>query len=292
MKREFTSKDLHIQLKRGKDIEFMLEKYGLKDEDELFKLIRKIIPGSSADTFISKLQRNSRKSAKKDKTSDNPTLDVHSEIHIQQENDIDASVPERKSYNHSLAEEEMKRLSKDEAELSRWLCKLESEHKLLVQKRSKVFDSLREAKKDCQELLERVEKIRERVEEYRKQYEDISKEMFKYNNDIGAAKEIIQDVRDKMSRLRVISIFIYEDGRIELEGAEIPEILDGSINILFNDLINRHDAEELTIKSVKSVAQLILIVKHFQEVRANFELYFDNSKVQDFYDLISEEFLQ
>ena len=138
--------------------------------------------------------------------------------------------------------------------------------------------------------MDRIKTIKTEVESYRKKYEDISKEMSKYNSDIGAAREILQDVRNKMSRLRIISIFIYEDGKIELEGSDNPEILESNINSVFDALIKRPDAEELTIKSVKSLAQLILIVKKLQEVGANFELYFDNSKVQDYYNSISKEF--
>ena len=291
MKREFTSKDLHIELKRGKGIEFMMQKYGFKNEQELFEAIRKIMPNGPAEKIINKLNRTSRKGARREKAMDSQEKkNLSATNNGQGENEQNNSASETHSSDRKAVEAELQRLSRDEAELSRWLCKLEAEHKSLVQERNTVFDSLRSAKQDCQTLLDRIKTIKAEVESYRKKYEDISKEMSKYNSDIGAAREILQDVRNKMSRLRIISIFIYEDGKIELEGSDNPEILESNINSVFDALIKRPDAEELTIKSVKSLAQLILIVKKLQEVGANFELYFDNSKVQDYYNLIAKEF--
>lgn len=299
-----TPKDLHIQLKRGRDARFLQEKYRLPDEEALFEAIRRVTPGN-ADSFIRELQKRGKKHPKVDRASETdeqePSVTEVSTTGISEPEAVEADsteieVPESDDTTETRVttatietteNPELKKLQDEEAELSKWLCKLETEHKALVQERAKIFDSLRESKENCEALLRRVSEIKSQVEDFRLKYEDISQEMAKYNGDISVAREILDDIRGKISLLKVTSIFIYEDGRIELEGGEEPDISEEDANHLFDVLTKRQDAEEFTVRELKSLARVVLVVRKYQKIGAKFELYFDSSKLQNYYDTVA-----
>lgn len=54
------SKDLHLAIKNGKDIDYLITKYGFANKEELFDVIYRI-GHDKAEQFIRKLVRNQKR---------------------------------------------------------------------------------------------------------------------------------------------------------------------------------------------------------------------------------------
>lgn len=302
-----TSKDIHIQRKRGRGVSFLLERYNISDEKSLFDIIHRLSPGDaeqlirefkrnekkrSADSYHEKNKNDASKSSKKEEFEIviNPIFDFHTDEATSSSSGLQSEL-DSTTEKKSIESNELQRLHDEEIELRTRLNRLETEHKELNEKRAKNFDLVKELKKKCELLLQEVENLNVQVGEYRKRHDDMSRKITKSAEDIKSTREILENVREKIRQLRAISIFIYEDGRIEVEGADIPDIQETDINLLYEVLIKKPDAEIFTIRELKALARLILMVGQYQKDISSLELYFDNEKLQIYYNTLAKEFL-
>lgn len=302
-----TSKDIHIQRKRGRGISFLLERYNISDEKILFDLIHRLSPGD-AEQLIREFKRNEKKrsaNSYQEKNRNDASKSSKKEefeivinpIFCSQIDEATFGFDGVQSESDSASEgnitgsSKLQKLLDEENELSNSLYGLEAEYKKLYQKRKRNFALVKDAKKKCELLLQEVENLNVQIDKYRKRHDDMSRKITKYAEDIKATREILKSVREKISQLQAISIFIYEDGRIEVEGADVPDILEKDINSLYEVLINKPDAEIFTIREIKALARLILMVGQYQKDIVSLELYFDNAKLQIYYDTLAKEFL-
>ena len=91
----------------------------------------------------------------------------------------------------------------------------------------------------------------------------------------------------KIAELKKVTVFVYKSGSIEVENADIPNISEETMSLELTKLITLPDAEEFTIKELKIIAKVKLMVQSITEkINDTVELVFDSTEVQKFYETV------
>ena len=92
---------------------------------------------------------------------------------------------------------------------------------------------------------------------------------------------MLADTRAQIEEAQKLKISVFSDGTIECENGELESPWAAEVSQLYSTLILLAAAEELTIKQIKTVAKLVLMVK---KIDKKYELEFDSDLVQKLYE--------
>lgn len=292
---KITVKGLHIDIKRGATVQLLMEKYGIGTPEELFEIIRRVTPGN-ADKFERLIKANQKKSAKKSSqklqthvVEETPGEVERAENTTQLEEDAPPIEEEvvpiaRLTTERNEKTMSLQQLLDDQQTLSDWCVRLELEHKEMAQRRLQIVKELAKVKNVLTELQRLLKANETKVEDFLSEYNDLAIHMAQTSTEISSCKEVLEEVRQQIEEAQKVKILVYSEGVIESEDGEIPIPAESDVAELMTTLVQRPEAEELTIKEIKTVAKVILIVKVMDQ---KFELEFDSERVQKFYEAVS-----
>lgn len=277
------TKDLHIALKTNNPAEELMKRFDFSTREELYEAIRKISPQAAKD-FIRKIERKSKHSDSKvevvvveiaeETQEDSAILMANDEA--EEEVNVMSSGETRES--------ELQQLQRDEQELSDWLCNLEGEHKGIVARRLAIAEQLEKSKKILQKILGELEREQGNVVSLYSEYNELAHRMQEVTHECIAHRELLTDVRDRIVELSKVYIFVFEDGNIEVENAEMVSVSSEEVIAIFNVLVERPEAEEIKLKEIKSIARLKAMVKEYERRNLKFEINFGNPKAQQLFE--------
>jgi uncharacterized coiled-coil DUF342 family protein len=180
-------------------------------------------------------------------------------------------------------------LKADEFALSEMLIELEGIHADLVKRRCENAAELAKVKKTLEELKNQVDSNWEKAQELLREYNALYEQMTQKTAERALYKKELDEVRREMEELKKVYILVHSDGTVEFDGedVEIPNLQENEVTAKVAELVLNPEAEELTIKEIKTVAKVFLVVREMNEGNRNFELVFDSTSVQEFYDVIT-----
>lgn len=297
-----TSKDVHIALKKqGSGIQWLMKRFGFESEDTLFQAIHKVTP-SNAASFIKQLKKREPKVTQNLKRESDEeetvTFLLEPETTLTQEEEVIEEViidsledlPEVEASlleaNDEPSVETLLDLQKKADELSALLCELEGGHKELVATRREIVLNFQKAKAELEKLRKELKVQEENVTTWYAEYEKCTAKMSSVNEEMWVVSECLTEVREKIAVLSKVTVFAYSNGSIEVENAEIPLASKVKVEDEFNRLISLPDAEDLTVKAVKLVASVhMMLVSYHSDTEV--EVIFEDSKLQNFFNAIS-----
>lgn len=295
-----TSKDLHIAIKKGHGVQYMMERHHFADEESLFDAIRGITPSGAPD-FINGLKKNQKKLDKRakrntkseEKVSDEGVSEEVSDIVPEEELNVQSFEEQNvESCEESDAEEEennfpqfnLEQLQADEKELSEILCGLERDHKQMVAKRVECRKGFQKSLRAMLELQRILKAQQEIVASNYQKYLELDFNMQQNNKERAEYTGLIEMVRSQIEELSKITIVVEENGVIGVDNAKIPSISEESLNEGMTKLISFPDAEEFTIRQLKTIAKVRLMVEALKEDGCKIEVIFEETKLQNFYE--------
>ena len=298
-----TSKDLHIAIKKGHGVQYMMERHHFSDEESLFDAIRGLTPSGAPD-FINSLKKNQKKLDKKARrnsmaegdteVSDEeiPNIVPEEELNVQSFEEQTVENREESDAEEHDAEEEndfpqfnLEQLQADEKELSEILCGLERDHKKMVAERVECRKGFQRSLKAMFELQRILEAQQEIVATNYQKYLELDHNMRRNNKERAEYTQLIEMVRFQIEEFTKITILVEENGVIGVDNAKIPSISDESLNEGMTKLISFPDAEEFTIKQLKTIAKVRLMVEALKEEGCKIEVMFEDTSLQDFYEV-------
>lgn len=292
------SKDIHIALKRDDGINYLMERFEFSQKEELFEAIRKVAP-SGAEDLIRRLEKKQKRSGRRDKASASSTEPTDEKVAQTEQpvQNLDVDVDDTQEDTDEEIEQEEQNMSKildleqlkaQEQELSAEVCRLEGKHKELVSKRRDLVGALERAHKALKELKRILHEQESNVTNLYDQYNEYADEMEAINQERRACKELLENTRRQIADLQKITILVYQNGHIEVENAEIPTISDEDEEIIseVGKLVLMPEAGEITGNEMKTIAKLKKMVKFYEDNDNTFELVFDSSKVQSFWETV------
>jgi len=158
---------------------------------------------------------------------------------------------------------------------------LEKEHNALINARREDVKTLVNIKRTLEELKRLLQANQNRLTTVLENYNSKAEQMLRVSSEISACKEMLADTRAQIEEAQKLKVSVFSGGTIECENGELEYPSEAEISQLFPTLILLAAAEELTIKQIKTVAKLVLIVKRIDQ---KYELEFDSDLVQKLYE--------
>lgn len=277
--KKMTSKDLHVALKNQATEEELMERYGVDSSEELYEVMSKVTPGNF-EYFKKEIKKNkknrSRKDAKKEMALDNQKEDENSTVG---KNMVDYTAVEESTNDEPKPS--LNELLEAEKFLSDNCVSLEKEHNALINARREDVKTLAEIKRTLEELKRLLQVNQSKLTTVLENYNSKAEQMLRVSSEISACKEMLADTRAQIEEAKKLKISVFSDGTIECENGELESPCEAEVSQLFSTLILLAAAEELTIKQIKTVAKLVLIVK---KIDKKYELEFDSDLVQKLYE--------
>lgn len=285
-------KDVHIALKRDDCVDYLMHRFDFSNREDLFESIRKIIPVGSAE-IIRKLEKRQKKLNKKNTPATAESeMDIatskeecSSETSTEEVSEMEKAVEISEVAVHIAPSCNLDILRSQEEELSLESYRLESQHKELVARRKQLLDSLADVKKSLERLKATLVEQEQKATIFYDEYIKCATYMESITEECKVYRELLENVRAQIAELQKTTILVYSD-HVEVENAtqELPHISDEDLSARFTDLICDSEAGELTLNELKTIAKLCILVDFFKASNYSFELIFDNTKVQVFWE--------
>lgn len=304
-----TSKDIFLAEKRADGLDYLMNRFShqFSSEEELFEAILKIMP--SGHEVIKKLKKNKKRAFKQLKrrhasaskshvVSDNhmgeevtpeeleeediPVISVELVQELPRKEDEEVVVMATEKLPSK--EDELQKLQEEELSVRQIICDLESEHKALASKRRILVKDIESAKGQLDELLAKAREKQAIVGALYEAYDDCRLQMSLVNKDKESYYEIQREIREAISTIKKVTIFVFENGSIEVENADEVSIDEEQVSKELQMLFVKPEAEELTVKELKLIARISYLVKFFNEQGAILELEIEDELLRQKYE--------
>ena len=112
---------------------------------------------------------------------------------------------------------------------------------------------------------------------------EIDEKIITESEELSANKKILNEIREYIKVLEKVTIFIYENGEIKEEAAEVAEELLG-LDEVFDSLIHNELVENLSVKQIRQLAKLMVLTEQRQKQGQNYDLVFESEIVQKIFE--------
>ena len=267
-------KYMEEKLKRGFGTNDFINHLNISEE-EFFHCLKKTFSTKSYN-LICKRIRNNEKKASKLSTKQTTDTEINTEsqtVDLEVENCISP----------------LDVLKTQEFELVKEICSIETEHSKLISKRATLKKEFQQQQNQLNDLIKKAESIRKNFETTFSEWEKLGSDMKSLTNLINDKNSSLESIRNEIISLQKISIFVYSNGEIEIENAGKFEFKqDTSISEeLFAKLIQNNLLESLTIKTIRQLTKLILIIRNIESENLCYELTFEDNTVQELFSSIN-----
>lgn len=306
--KKMTSKDLHIAVKNQATEAELMVRYGIDSAEELYDVMSRVAPGN-LEYFKKEIKKNqknrSRKEDKKEgeiievqannaqnKVIDELTENIYEQTELQSSETLPAFSSSSESITigeESTTEEQdstegkqsLQELLDAEKFLSDNCIALENEHNALLTARKKDVQTLSEIQSVLEELQRLLKANQSRMNTVLADYNSKAEQMIKTSSEIKACKEMLADTRAQIEEAKKLKISVFADGIIECDNGKLEYPAETEVQQLISILVLLKEAEELTVRQIKTAAYLILVVKGIDQ---KYELEFDNDLVKKLYE--------
>ena len=139
------------------------------------------------------------------------------------------------------------------------------------------LDNLEETNKTLLETRKRIGKIQKDIKNTSGQIDEVKKE-------ITSKKKILKEIKQKIKTLQKVSLFVYMNGDIEAENFDIPEKEQTGCDKYFDDLLKNEVVEELSIKQIRQLAKLLVLLELLKEKELIWDITFESKVQQDVFE--------
>ena len=270
-----TAKYLEEKLKKGQRMEDLTSELDTSEE-EIITHIKNNFSDRVAKNYIRRLKSkkpSNKKKAEKDK-------EVKPEVMESNTGETESKSPKT----------ELELLLEKEEQMSNEICEKEVMHANIISRRSGLKNKLREQYSQIKELEQKISEILRDFNANADLSNSLGDEMRSLSAQIAEKRTQLDAVRSEIDSLKKISIFVYSNGEIEFEnqGSFDPTIDSSKISELFGTLVQNEVAECLTIKSIKQLAKVLVIVEKLQAENLKFEITFDETTMKEVFDIVSQ----
>lgn len=187
---------------------------------------------------------------------------------------------------YDVAHIDIDSLKAQEKKLAENLCRMESIHAELVSKRATLKSTFQNLRKQLIDLTKELEEKKAIVDATYEEWLQISSEMHSMTKSISKERDLLSGIREEIKAAETISIFVYENGEIEVENSE-PSTSSDEECCIFNELIQNELVESLTIKNIRQLSKLILLTQSIKQKGLKFEVTFESEILQEVFEQLN-----
>mgnify|MGYP004590962729 CR=1 FL=1 len=285
--RKLRGKQIWVYIKQGFTIEDLLEKYKCSQE-ELEKYMEKNFEKKARDSVRRKLEKNGKKSGNntavivtQEEISKTTLKEIQKKARQMQEKNI--MVMKEKENKKDSDEMSLEKLKDRENALVTETCQQEGEHKRTLATRRTLLEKLVTEKEKILELKNIILQRQKEVDEIFTKMVEIDEKITAESEELSANKKILNEVREYIKVLGKVTLFVYENGEIKEEEAEVAEELLESDEV-FDSLIHNKLVENLSVKQIRQLSKLMVLTEQMQKQGQNYDLVFESEIVQKIFE--------
>lgn len=262
------AKAVRAGISRGWSWEEFMEKYDCTKQDLKFR-ISSLYSKSKKDLkeVLLGIEENGKKNRKT--KSKKPTLSSGTKTE-----------PKAAETEEVDADADLERLRKEEGRLSEVVMTLENEQKTLTAKHRNQIEAM-------QELGDEVDRIKKAFDACAAKYKDAMAQTRSVEDDMEKvlaskreAKVKLEDVRRQISSLTHVVVFVYNNGKIEVQEGEMA-LDDSGYESVYEKMRDDEKYETLRIIDIKSLAKVLCIKANAEKSGSKkVEFLFDNMDLE------------
>lgn len=283
--RRLRGKQIWVYIKQGVTIEELIEKYKCSQED-LEKYMEKNFEKKARESIRRELEKNGKKRGNNTATivtQEEISKTTLNELHKKGRQMHEKNVMVMKENKKESDERSLEKLKDRENALVTEICNQEVAHKSTLSSKKKLFDELENEKEKILELKGIILKRQKAVDEIFTKIVEIDEKIITESEELSANKKILNEIREYIKVLEKVTIFIYENGEIKEEEAEVAEELLG-LDEVFDSLIHNELVENLSVKQIRQLAKLMVLTEQMQKQGQNYDLVFESEIVQKIFE--------
>ena len=264
--KDITGKKFEIELKHGATLEDFLEEYDCTRE-EFIAYLEKNFREKAKNSMLRYMNKNSKKpkqfSGKSSKSTSKGNIVIK---HIEEK----PTIKKEKTTNNcaeNQIEPTLEELKEKERYISSEVHKQNEFCKELELMKKGFLDNLEETNKTLLETRKRIGKIQKDIK-----------------NTSGQIDEVKKEIKQKIKTLQKVSLFVYMNGDIEAENFDIPEKEQTGCDKYFDDLLKNEVVEELSIKQIRQLAKLLVLLELLKEKELIWDITFESKVQQDVFE--------
>lgn len=274
-----TPKNIRIAIKEGYGTLYLIKRYDLAGEKQLFDFVERWFTDS--DRIISVLRKNQRNMDKKKEDGKSKskaslicpeTLKAGASLTRQDTGSLTVTLA-------SLLEQEQKQI--------KLLRKLEAERLKISNSEKGLSSDLEEEKRVLSDLERKLANQQAIVKGLLEEHADVLIEKSRINDAISSAEVQLDNLRKQIKELQLVNIFFYGDGHIEVENGELRPVAEKKILKGFDKLLLIAESEGFTIRVVKGLVKLHELIEDYKKQGICYELIFDSSSLEEFWKKVS-----
>lgn len=211
-------------------------------------------------------------------------LDISNETTVSDEQ-CNGSESEKSVSN--IFEETLEALKLQREDIQSSLNGLELCHKALVSDRTILRKKIDEHKKTLKELNEKVSICKTDLVNLTSELEEKFSIMQELDEGISRKRDDLSEINAKIEKTKSITILVFNSGDIEIVASfsvEIPEANTETVG----KIISNEQADNLTLKQIKAVSKLIVLIQNLEQQDLNYELLFDEIMMEEMFNKIKE----
>lgn len=242
-------------------------------EEEFFDYLKKNFSNKAFAQMHKRLKTNEKRKSRQNKPHQNEkqALPAHTET----------------VSKDSITSVDVDSLKEQEQLLVTSILQKENKHKNLISRRYNLRQIFQEQRNILLNLKHQLEEKEILVNNTYEEWLKVSSEMQSLTSSISEEKKFLECVREEIEAHTKISLFVYENGEIECENNKFALQTDSAEAInLFNTLVQKDVVETLTIKAIRQLATLILIVKSIKNNGFKYEITFESGTLQEVFEKI------
>ena len=272
--KDITGKKFEIELKHGATLEDFLEEYDCMRE-EFIEYLEKNFREKARNSMLRYMNKNSKKpkqfSGKSSKSTSKGNIVIK---HIEEK----PTIKKEKTTNNcaeNQIEPTLEELKEKERYISSEVHKQNEFCKELELTKKGFLDNLEETNKTLLETRKRIVKIQKDIKNTSGQIDEVKKE-------ITSKKKILKEIKQKIKTLQKVSLFVYMNG--DIENFDIPEKEQTGCDKYFDDLLKNEVVEELSIKQIRQLAKLLVLLELLKEKELIWDITFESKVQQDVFE--------
>ena len=281
--KRLSAKLMQEKLKKGWTMVDFANYFECSSEDDFQKLLEKTFSKPGTREMLSRLKKNEklpRKVSKEMGVTYPDTFDSSDEITIFEDhcNDI---------VSDNVYSETLEDLNLQREDIQSSLNELELSHKSLVSDRAIIRKKIDDHKKTLKELNEKVSICKTDLVNLTSELKEKFLIMQELDESISRKRDDLSEINAKIEKTKSITILVFNSGDIEIDASfsvEIPEANTETVGKIISD----EQAENLTLKQIKSISRLIVLIQKLKQQDLSFELLFDETIMEELFNKIKE----
>lgn len=281
--KRLSAKLMQEKLKKGWTIVDFTKYFECSSEDDFLKLLEKTFSKPGVREMLARLKKNEklpRKVSKEMVVTYPDTFDSSDEITISEEQCTDI-------VSDNVYPETLEDLNLQREDIQSSLNKLELSHKSLVSDRAILRKKIDDHKETLKKLSKKVAICKTDLVNLTSELEEKFSMMQKLDESISRKRDDLSEINAKIEKTKSITILVFNSGDIEIDASfsvEIPEANTETVGKIISD----EQAENLTLKQIKAVSKLIVLIQNLEQQDLNYELLFDETIMEEMFNKIKE----